>query len=101
MDVVHNEIDCFPQFGCDNLLLQTDLDKRSHWWLAIRATVVSSGAKTWRIVHNSAVDGAWTGGSCGRWVIVPYELQYAVCLHIIMPTEETGVSPVEAWTRTA
>jgi len=30
----------------------------------------------------------------------PQALQYAVYLHNIMPTEETGVSPVEVWTRT-
>ena len=41
-----------------------------------------------------------------RWPAVadeslwPQALQYAVYLHNIMPTEETGVSPVEVWTRT-
>ena len=30
----------------------------------------------------------------------PYALQYAVYLHNIMPTEDTGLSPVEIWTRT-
>jgi len=30
----------------------------------------------------------------------PYALQYAVYLHNIMPTEESGVSPLEVWSRT-
>ncbi len=30
----------------------------------------------------------------------PQALQYAVYLHNIMPTEETGVSPVKVWKRT-
>jgi len=30
----------------------------------------------------------------------PHALQYAVYLHNIMPTEESGISPVEVWTRT-